>query len=78
MEHSCLTAEHYCTAASLEELEHEVGAAEPEFVIVVAGLERGPHLPEVLEPQEPSVSLGAMGVETTFGHSEQGENRCST
>ena len=49
--------------ASPEELGHEVAAAEPEFAIVAAGLEKGPHLPEVLEPQEPSVGLEAVGVE---------------
>ena len=47
--------EHCCTEASSEELEHEVATAEPEFIIVAAGLEKGLHLPEVLEPQEPSV-----------------------
>ena len=78
LEHSCLAAEHYYSEASLEELEHEVAAAEPEFVIVAAGLEKGPHLPEVSEPQEPPVGLGAVGVEKIFGHSEQGENRCSS
>ena len=51
---------------------------EPKFVIVVVGLERGPHLPEVLEPQESPVGLGTMGVEKTIGHPEQGENRCSS
>ena len=51
--------------------------AEPEFTIVAAGLDKGPHLPEVSEPQEPSVGLGAVGVEKMFGRSEQGENRCS-
>ena len=59
-------------------LGHEVAAAEPEFVIVAAGLEKGPHLPEVSEPQEPLVGLEAVGVEKTFGHPEQGENRCSS
>ena len=52
--------------------------AEPEFIIVVVGLEKGPHFPEVLEPQEPPVGLGAMAVEKTFGHPEQGENRYSS
>ena len=46
-EHSCLAAEHCCTKASPEEFELEAEAAEPEFVIVVAGLERGLHLPKV-------------------------------
>ena len=54
--------------ASLEELGHEVVAAE---------LEKGPHLPEVSEPQEPPVGLEAEGVKKIFGHFEQGENRCS-
>ena len=40
-------AEHCCTGASPEEVELEVEAAEPEFVIVAAGLQRGPHLPDV-------------------------------
>ena len=40
-------AEHCCTEASLEEVELEAEVAEPEFVVVTAGLERGPHLPEV-------------------------------
>ena len=46
-EHSCLTAEHCCTKVSPDEFELEAEAAKPEFVIAVAGLERGPHLPEV-------------------------------
>ena len=58
-EHSCLEAEHCCTGASPEEFELEVAAAELEFAIMVVGLEKGPHLPEVLEPQEPPVGLGA-------------------
>ena len=45
-----------------------VEAVELEFVIMVAGLEKGPHLPEALEPQEPLVGLGAVGVEKTFEH----------
>ena len=77
-EHSCPAAEHCCTEASSEEFELEVEAAEPKFVIVAAGLDKGPHLPEVLEPQEPSVGLGAMGVEKTFGHPKHGKNRCSS
>ena len=72
-----MAAEHCYTVASPEELEHEVVAAEPKFVIVAAGLEKGLHLPEVSEPQE-LAGLGAMGVEKIFGHSEQGENRCSS
>ena len=40
-------AEHCCTEASPEEVELEAEVAEPEFVVVAAGLERGPHLPEV-------------------------------
>ena len=78
LEHSYLAAKHCYTEASPEELEHEVVAAEPEFVIVAAGLEKSPHFPEVSGPQEPSVGLGAVGVEKIFGHSEQGENRCSS
>ena len=77
LEHSCLTAEHCYTAASLEEFEYEVAVAEPEFAIMAAGLEKGLHLPKVSEPQELPVGLGAVGVEKTFGLSEQGENRCS-
>ena len=53
-----------------EELEHEVAAAEPEFEIMVVRLEKGPHLPEVSKPQEPSIGLEAVGVEKIFGHSE--------
>ena len=60
------------------EVELEVEVAEPEFVIVVAGLEKGPHLPKVAEPQEPPVGLGAMVVEKTFGYTEQGKNKCSS
>ena len=69
-EHSCPVVEHCCTEASPEELEHEVVAAEPKFVIMAAGLEKGPHLPEVSEPQELTVGLGAVGVERIFGHFE--------
>ena len=47
LERSCLAAEHCYTGALPEVLKHEVAVAEPEFVIVAAGLERGPHLPEV-------------------------------
>ena len=46
-ERSCPAAEHCCTEASLEEVELEAEVAEPEFVVAAAGLERGPHLPEV-------------------------------
>ena len=70
--------EHCCTEALPEEVELEAEVAEPEFVVVAAGLERGPHLSEVLKPQELPVGLGAVGVEKTFGHLEQGENRCSS
>ena len=62
--------------ASPEELGHKVVAVEPEFE-VAAGLEKGPHLPEVLRPQEPPVGLEVEGVERVFEHFEQGENRCS-
>ena len=67
-----------CTEASPEEFELEAEVAEPEFVVVAAGLERGPHLLEVSEPQELLVGLGAVGVEKTVEHPEQGENRCSS
>ena len=77
LEHSCLAAEHCYTGASSEVLGHEAEATEPGFAIVAAGLEKGPHLPEVSEPQEPPVDLEVMGVEKIFVHSEQGENRCS-
>ena len=70
-------AEHCYIAASPEELEHEAAAVEPEFAIVVAGLEKDLHLPEVSEPQEPPVGLEAEGVEKIFAHFEHGENRCS-
>ena len=46
-EHNCPAVEHYCIEASPEEVELEAEVAEPEFVVVAAGLERGPHLPEV-------------------------------
>ena len=69
--------EHCYTKASPEVLRHEV-TTEPKFAIVAVGLERGPHLPEVSEPQEPPVGLGAVGVEKIFGHFEQGKNRCSS
>ena len=68
LEHSCLAAKHCYTEASPEVLGHEVAAAEPKFVIMAAELEKGPHLPEVLEPQELLVGLGAVGVGKTFGY----------
>ena len=77
LEHSCLTAEYCYTVASPEELRHEAATTELEFAIVAAGLEKCQHLPEVSEPQELLVGLEAVGVEKIFGHSEQGENRCS-
>ena len=46
-ERSCLATGHCCIGASPEEVELEVEAAEPRFAVVAAGLERGPHLPEV-------------------------------
>ena len=77
MGRSSLVAEHCCIVASSEELRHGVVAVEPEFEVVVAGLEKGPHSSEVLAPQEPSVGLEVEGVERVFEHFEQGENRCS-
>ena len=65
-----MAAEHYCIAASPEELRHEVVAAEPEFEVVVAGIEKGLHLPEILGLQEPSVGSEAEGVERVFEHFE--------
>ena len=62
--------EHCYIVAFLEVLEHEVAAAEPEFVIVAAGLELGSHLFESSKPQEPPVGLGAVGFEKTFEHPE--------
>ena len=38
---------HCCTEASPKDFELEAKVAEPEFVVAAAGLERGPHLPEV-------------------------------
>ena len=75
MGRSSLAAEHCYITASSKELEHEVVVAEPEFAIVAVGLKKGPHLPEVSEPQEPLVGLKAEEVEKIFGHFEQGENR---
>ena len=77
LEHSCLAAEHCYIVASPEVLGHEVVVAELEFVIMAAKLEKGPHFPEVSEPQELPVGLGAEGVEKIFGHFEQGESKCS-
>ena len=53
-------------------------AAEPEFVVLAVGLEKGPHSPEVLRPHEPLVGLEAEGVQRVFAYFEQGENRCSS
>ena len=39
--------EHCCAEASPEEVELEAEVVEPKFVVVAAGLVRGPHLPEV-------------------------------
>ena len=39
--------EHCCIRASPVEVELEVEVAEPEFAVAAAGLELGPHLPEV-------------------------------
>ena len=77
-ERSCPAAGHCCIGASPGEVGLKVEAAEPGFAIVAVGLEKGLHLLEVSEPQEPQVGLEAMGVgvEKIFGHSEQGENRC--
>ena len=47
LKHSCPMAEHCCTEASLGEVELEAEVVEPEFVVVAAELESGPHLPEV-------------------------------
>ena len=63
-------AEHYCIMASPEELGHGVVAAEPEFEVVAAGLEKGLHSLEVLGPQELSVGSEAEGVERVFEHFE--------
>ena len=47
-EHNCPAAEHYCIEASPEEdFELVVETAKPGFAVAAAGLERGPHLPEV-------------------------------
>ena len=47
LEHNCPAAGHCCIEASPGEVELGVEAAEPGFAAVAAGLERGPHLPEV-------------------------------
>ena len=62
--------------ASPEELGHGVIAAKPKFEVVAVGLEKGPHLPDVLRPREPLVGLEAEEVERVFEHFEQGKNRC--
>ena len=77
MERNSLATEHYCIGASSEKLGHGVVAAEPKFEVVAAGLEKGPHSPKVLRPQEPPVGLEAEGVERVFEHFEQDENKCS-
>ena len=56
--------------ASPEELGHGVVAVEPEFEVVVVGLEKGPHSPEVLGPQESPVGSEVEGVERVFEHFE--------
>ena len=42
--------EHYYIMALPEELGNGVVVAEPEFKVVAAGLEKGPHSPEFSEP----------------------------
>ena len=69
-------AEHYCIEV-VAELDCIV-VVEHCCTEVVVEIEKGPHLPKVLEPQESPVGLGAMRVEKTFRHPEQGENRCSS
>ena len=49
--------------ASSEELGHGVVVVEPEFGVVVMGLEKGLHSPKVLRPQEPPVGSRAKIVE---------------
>ena len=46
-ERSCPAAGQCCIGASPGEVELEVAAAEPRFVVAAAGLELGPHLLEV-------------------------------
>ena len=46
-EHNCPAVEHCCIGASPGDFELEVEAAEPGFAVAAAGLELGPHLPEV-------------------------------
>ena len=77
MGRNSLAAKHYCIVALPEELGHGVVAVEPEFEVVAAGLEKGPHSPKVLGPQEPPVGSEVEGVERVFEYFEQGENRCS-
>ena len=47
LEHNCPAVEHCCIEASLVDFGLVVEAAEPEFTVAAAGLERGPHLPGV-------------------------------
>ena len=54
-----LVAEYYYIVALPKELRHGV---------VVAGLEKGPHSPEVLGPQEPPAGSEVEGVERVFEH----------
>ena len=63
-------AEHYCIEASPGEVELKVEAAEPEFEAVAVELEKGPHLPEVLEPRESPTGLKAEEVGRVFEHFE--------
>ena len=44
---SCPAVGRCCIGASPGEVELEAEVAEPGFAVVAAGLERGPHLPEV-------------------------------
>ena len=46
-EHNCPAAGRCCIEASPGEVGLVVEAAEPEFAVAAAGLELGPHLPEV-------------------------------
>ena len=68
--------EHCCTGASPEEFELEVGAAEPEFVIV-AKLRKGLHLLGASWPQESSIGLEAEEVERVFENSKLDGHRYS-
>ena len=47
LEHNCLAAGHCCIEASPVDFGLVVEAAEPGFVVAAAGLELGPHFPEV-------------------------------